>query len=334
MYLIRKHLLALKYVIAVIIPKIIKTGKKPVIFSKWSGIGDIICTIPAALEIAKKNPNVPLIYNCYKEFKCIPQLAGLKCRTTSFNEIGLIGFWYRWLLKGYFQFSSDDDRPGLVPSQVYIKDFGCEFGIEVSDDHPRIESSPQVIRSVRNRLIDMGATESPLIVIHPGPSWPVREWPVVSWIQLVKKLHTLGVKNVIQIGTSVHSLTPGASVSMDINGAISLVDQLTLEETIALISLANVFIGIDSGMLHVAASVGTPSVGLWGPTSPQFRFSEKNRQFHITSSASCQGCHHRIPREHWITGCPYDIKCMKDISEKDVLNNTDFLMNKKDVLLK
>lgn len=334
MYFIRKNLLALRYVIAVIIPTIIKTGKKPVIFSKWSGIGDIICTMPAALEIAKKHPEVPLIYNCYKEFKCIPQLAGLKCRTTSFQEVGLISYWYRWLLKAYYQFSSDDDRPGVVPNQGYIKDFGSEFGIEVSDDHPRIESSPQVIDAVRNRLIDMSASESPLIVIHPGPSWPVREWTEVSWTQLVDKLHTLGVKNVIQIGTSFHSLTPGASASVDINGAISLVDQLTLEETITLISLANVFIGIDSGMLHVAASVGTPSVGLWGPTSPQFRFSEEKRQLHIASSAPCQGCHHRVPREHWITGCPYDIKCMNEIHEMDVLKHIDILLNKKDILIK
>jgi ADP-heptose:LPS heptosyltransferase len=222
----------------------------------------------------------------------------------------------------------------VVPNQVYIKDFGREFAIEVSDNHPRIESSLQVIGAVRNRLIDMGVSESPLIVIHPGPSWPVREWPDVSWIKLLGNLHQQGYKNIFQIGTSQNALTPGATVNKTFNGAISLVDQLTLEETIVLISLANVFIGIDSGMLHVAASVGTPSVGLWGPTSPQFRFAEKNRQFHITSGASCQGCHHRVHREHWITGCPYDIRCMKDINEKDVLNNIDFLLNKEDILMK
>ena len=315
----------------VIFPLLLKTRKKPIIFSKWSGIGDIICTIPAALELAKKHPGSPLIFNCYKQFSCIPRLAGLTGRTTSFREIGLIAHWYRWLLGGFYQFTSDDDQPVVVPQKVYIKDFGRNFGIEISDDHPRLECPIDVIDSVRNRLTDSGVIDKPLIVIHPGPSWPVREWPELSWVALVDQLHTNGFKNVIQIGTSNHALTPSASVLMTIKGAISLVDQLSVEESMALISLADLFIGIDSGMLHAAAAVRTPSVGIWGPTSPQFRFSESNSQFHITSKVSCQGCQHRVPREHWITGCPHDIECMKEISVDQVLLKVNEAISKRKI---
>jgi ADP-heptose:LPS heptosyltransferase len=318
---IKRHINAVLYVITTILPLLFRFRKRPVIFSKWSGIGDIICTMPAALELAKKHSGAPLIYNCNKQFRCIPQLAGLTSHATSFEHIGLIGYWYQWLLGGFYHFASDDDRQELKPNEVYIKDFGRNFGIEIGDDHPRLQNNPEILASVQNRLKEMGEMASPLIVMHPGPSWPVREWPAESWNALVNELHESGFKNIIQIGTSIHSLTPGASESMTIKGVTSLVDQLTLEESIVLISMANLFVGIDSGMLHVAAAVGTPSVGLWGPTSPQFRFSEKNRQFHVTSSAECQGCHHRVPREHWIKGCPHDIKCMKQISVKNVLNS-------------
>jgi hypothetical protein len=39
----------------------------------------------------------------------------------------------------------------------------------------------------------------------------------------------------------------------------------------------------------------------------------------VVSRIECQGCHHRIPRIHWETGCPYDIACMKNIPVAEVL---------------
>jgi ADP-heptose:LPS heptosyltransferase len=317
--MIIKHIKALFYSAFFVLPIIIYYKKRPVIFSKWSGIGDIICTMPAALELAKKHSGSPLIFNCYEEFSCIPRLAGLTTRTTNFQEIGLIGYWYHWMLAGFYQFSSADDNPKIMPKDVYIKDFGRRFGLEISDDHPILKSDPEMIAAMRQRLLDIKVMESPLIVIHTGPSWPVREWPEVSWNHFVKQLHQKGYKPIIQIGTSAHALTPGATKAGIIKGAHSMVDQLSLEETIALISLSDLFIGIDSGMLHIAASVGTASVGIWGPTSPQFRFAEKNRKYHITSSITCQGCQHRVPRLHWISSCPHNILCMKLITAEKVL---------------
>jgi hypothetical protein len=44
-----------------------------------------------------------------------------------------------------------------------------------------------------------------------------------------------------------------------------------------------------------------------------------NRRLFVVSDVECQGCHHRVPRLHWITGCPYDIKCMKAIRVDQVL---------------
>jgi heptosyltransferase-3 len=157
----------------------------------------------------------------------------------------------------------------------------------------------------------------------------VREWLKQSWEQLVQQLQKKGYTNIIQIGTSQHTLTLGASEGKLINGVYSLVDQMTLDETIALISLAQVFVGIDSGMLHIAASVGTKSVGIWGATSARFLSSPTNRKHHIVSSVPCQGCHHRVPREHWITGCPYEIRCMKEITVEKVLEKVDEIIREK-----
>jgi len=316
--LIKRHVEALGAVVTVILPVILRTGKRPVIFSKYSGIGDIVCTFPAALELKKRHPNATFIYNCHPEFACLPRMGGVTSHVISLTSIGLVGYWYRFLLGGFYAFASDDDRPDRVPTDVYIKDFGRPYGLELDDAHPRLINDPAVVEKVKALLNKKGTKQGPLIVIHAGPSWPVREWPQESWAGLVRELATKGITNVMQLGTSSH-LALGEVDAAAIPGVVSLVDQLTLEESCALISLGALFIGIDSGLLHIAVAMKVPSVGLWGPTSPQLRFSADNRRLFVVSEVDCQGCHHRVPRLHWITGCPYDIKCMKTIQVETVM---------------
>ncbi|MEI9863114.1 MAG: glycosyltransferase family 9 protein [Limisphaerales bacterium] len=169
----------------------------------------------------------------------------------------------------FYLFSSDDDNPNAKPSEVYIKDFGRHFGLTLPDAHPQLHHSPATVDRVKSLLGKNGISSGPLILIHAGPSWPVREWPQSSWAALVTELKQHGFAGIVQLGTRNH--LPWGTVDGDaIPGVVSLVDQLTLEESAALIAQGGLFIGIDSGLLHIAAAAGTPAVGLWGPTSPQF----------------------------------------------------------------
>jgi len=97
------------------------------------------------------------------------------------------------------------------------------------------------------------------------------------------------------------------------------VDAFSVEECIAAIASAKLFIGIDSGLLHIAAGTGTPAVGLFGMTLPEYRFSRSFRAGFVTNRVECAGCEHRKPRLHWVTGCPYDIKCMQTLAVETVL---------------
>ena len=317
--MLKRQAQAFWYVITVILPIILRTRSRPVLFAKYSGIGDIICTFPAVLELEKRHPGAVFIYNCHQDFACLPRLGGVTSRVTSLPSIGLVGYWYRFLLAGFYLLVSDDDKLGVVPTEVYIKDFGRPFGLTLPDAHPQLYHAAAVTDRVKSLLKKNNVTAGPVILMHVGPSWPVREWPHEHWAVLVSELKRHGFDNIVQIGTRNH-LALGTVTGDSIPGVISLVDQLTLEESAALIAQGSLFIGIDSGLLHVAVATGTPAVGIWGPTSPQFRFSKANRRSFVTSTVECQGCHHRNPRLHWISGCPFDIRCMKTISVAEVLS--------------
>jgi ADP-heptose:LPS heptosyltransferase len=318
--LLRQHTGALGYVLRVVLPVILRTGKRPVIFSRGTGMGDIICTIPAVRELMKRHPGVPFIYNCNREFIAVPRLAGITDHVTTLLPIGVVGHWYRFLLGGFYHFAHGDDVPGQVAREPMVMEFCRQFGLPITDEHPRLTASLAAQEKVRVLLTRKKLDVTSLVLIHPGPSWTVKEWPREHWVQLVAALRERGFTSIAQMGVGRY-LNFGKVTVETIPGAVSLVDELSIEDCVAVIAQAKLFVGIDSGLLHLAASTSTPAVGLWGCTSPQFFYAEHFRKDFVVSTVPCQGCYHRLPRLHWVTSCPYDIQCMKTLAVEPVLQS-------------
>lgn len=317
--LLKRHIQAFCYVVSVILPVILKTGKRPVIFSRQTGMGDIICTIPVVRELIKRHPGTTFIYNCHRDFADVPRLAGVARQVTSLEPIGLIGHWYSFLLNGFYHFAHGDDISGRAPREPMVAEFLRQFQMPVTDVHPVLAAGPAAQEKVRLLLAQKNLDVDQLILIHPGPSWPIKEWPRECWTNLVKELRERGYKNIAQMGVGRY-MNFGQVTVEPISGAVSLIDALSIEDCFAAIARAKLFIGIDSGLLHIAACTRTPAVALWGPTAPQFFYTEAVRQNFLVSGVECRGCYHRRPRLDWITGCPYDIKCMKTLSVESVLH--------------
>jgi len=315
--LLAHHAQALWYVLTVILPVILKTGR-PVIFSRYTGMGDIICTIPAARELIKRHPKATFIYNCHTDFTDIPRLTKIADHITSLEPIGLVGHWYSFLLGGFYHFAHGDDLPDSGCKEPMVVEFCRQFQLPVSEEHPELVAGAAAQEKAEKTLRAKDLQLDSLILIQPGPSWPVREWPEENWTQLLAGLREAGFSNVGQLGVSKYMNFGKVQVPV-VPGAISLINEFSIEECIAAISEARLFIGIDSGLLHIAAGTRTPSVGIFGMTLPEYRFSPGFRSHFVTNRVDCAGCEHRKPRLHWVTGCPYDIKCMKTLPVERVL---------------
>lgn len=316
--LIRRHWEVFRFLVSAILPAIVRTGKRPVMFDRYGGIGDMLCSFPAASELMKRHPGAVFFYHCPAEFACLPKLAGLNVQTYTPPHGGLVQYWYGWLLQAYYKFDYIDEDPQVHSREILIKEFARTHGVQVGENHPSLHVSAEMREKIQAVLTAQNLQAGPLVVIHPGPSWPVREWPRDSWVSLVKKLREQRITNVVQLGIGRHS-TLGETDAPDVPGIPRLADRPSLEETVALIARADLFVGIDSGPLHIAVSVKTPAVGLWGPTAPWLRFSSENARSFLVGHVECLACHHRYPRMHWVTGCPNNVQCMKSISVEEVL---------------
>jgi ADP-heptose:LPS heptosyltransferase len=154
--------------------------------------------------------------------------------------------------------------------------------------------------------------------IQVGPSWQVKEWTVEGWTKLVALLRDRFDCVVIQMGADMHT-AKGFVRTPRIAGTVDWVGQ-SLDEAIAALEQLDLFVGIDSGLLHAAGAVGTPTVGLFGPTDPTFILPPETPSIGVVSDAPCLGCQHRLPPLHWRDGCPNNIQCMTGLAAENVLN--------------
>jgi ADP-heptose:LPS heptosyltransferase len=323
-----RHVTAFGYILREVVPVILRSGRRPVIFSRYTGMGDIICTVGPSRELMKRHPGATFIYNCHPDFADVPRLAGIADKITTFGPIGLVGHWYRFLLGGFYHFAHGDDLPDNGCNEPMAVEFCRQFGLPVNEEHPDIPMPPVVRETATAILKEKNLDVTNLVLIHPGPSWPVREWPVENWTQLIAALRARGFNHIAQLGVSRY-MNFGQVDVPSIPGTVSLINRLSVSECFAVIAQAKLFIGIDSGLLHIAATVRTPSVGLFGMTLPEMRFSKNFQKDFVVNRIECAGCEHRKPRLHWVTGCPYDIRCMKTLPVETVLAATLKVLEKK-----
>ena len=97
---------------------------------------------------------------------------------------------------------------------------------------------------------------------------PSKRWSDESWIELARTLSSWGL-NIVCTG-SAEDAEPARRISSALESpAIVLAGELSLRETISVVEDCRLFVGPDTGMTHVAAAAGVPTVAIFGPTNPR-----------------------------------------------------------------
>jgi heptosyltransferase-3 len=111
----------------------------------------------------------------------------------------------------------------------------------------------------------------PVIVLAPTANWAPKIWPAERFVALFHRLaasHLPGATPAVIAGPGESEAAMAEPVLQALPGAIKLVGSLELPEVAAFLARANLFVGNDSGLMHLAASSGAPTLGLFGPTDP------------------------------------------------------------------
>jgi len=161
--------------------------------------------------------------------------------------------------------------------------------------------------------------KKPLITIHPGASKIERAWHAERFGILCQNLIKTYPVKIILLGTYEEKLLLEKISSFCSSENMMIVAQLDLAEITQLLKASQLFIGNDSGLLHVASLAGTPVVGIFGPgqaatTGP---FIDVKKQEIVSRNYSCSPCRQRF-FEECEASLNHKPECLESISVKEV----------------
>lgn len=138
------------------------------------------------------------------------------------------------------------------------------------------------------RLHELGLRD--FVMLNPGAGWGAKQWPAARYGEVAKALSNQGLRSVLNFGPGEESLARDAESASE-RTAVAL--SFSISELIALTRRARLFIGGDTGPMHLASALGVPVVALFGPTDPVRNGPFATRSIVLRNAASRNSLSHR-----------------------------------------
>jgi predicted lipopolysaccharide heptosyltransferase III len=219
----------------------------------------------------------------------------------------------------------------LVPPRHSVLnqwDLLAPLGIAAADrarDAVTMAIDPAVDARVQSRLAAAGvAPGAPMIVMHVSAGNPFRRWPAASFAAVAAELAREDPRRRVIVTSGPSEAAAAEAVAQEARlragtaaAGIVRTGEFDLAELAALVGRAALYIGGDSGPLHVAATTRTPIVALFGPTLPERSMPWRDPAIGAIAVDAgplpCRPCHQR----HCVPG---DFRCLTAISPTMVLS--------------
>lgn len=105
-------------------------------------------------------------------------------------------------------------------------------------------------------------------ILNPGAGWQAKEWPANRYGELAKKLAAKGLQSFINIGPGEREAQLATVAEERSDGSARRI-VCSIGQLIALTRRASLFVGGDTGPMHLANALAIPTVAIFGPTDPQ-----------------------------------------------------------------
>jgi lipopolysaccharide heptosyltransferase I len=286
--------------------------------ARYHGILDLVPVIDRRLVIggAAWQGFAPTIralrreqYDVALDFQGLIKSAAL-ARSSGAGRV--VGFGVRHLReRGARAFYTEAIEPSNESPNIVFKNLSLlrALGLEHVDvraplDVPR----SAVVNDVRHAL---AADQSGrFAILNPGAAWPNKRWPAERFGALAGFMRDrFGMRSLALWGPAERDLARELSGAS--RGAAVVAPQTTVADVVALCASAALVVSGDTAPLHIAAAVGTPTVGIFGPTNPARNGSWRPDDVSVSRFEGCQ-CHHQ-------RRCRIASDCIRDIAVDEVL---------------
>lgn len=203
-------------------------------------------------------------------------------------------------------------RGGEVHNVDFNLDVLRKFGIPIVAQQPLFTVDERAEEFARKWISTQNYSGKQLIGINPSGGWVSKRWPLSQFAQLVEKIGQDARHSVI-LFWGPGEYNDVAEIQRNSKVPVNCIPQTTLKEMGALLKQCAYLISNDSGPMHIAASLGVPTLGIYGPTDPQLQGPYgQNNGWIRREELDCLACN--------LTRCPIGNVCMTDLSVETVFN--------------
>jgi len=169
-------------------------------------------------------------------------------------------------------------------------------------------------------LKERGIAEASLLIgLAPGATYgPAKRWYPERFASVADRLIERFSARVLLFGSAGDHEVARSIQGKARNALVDLTGETTLREAISLIARCRLFVSNDSGLMHVAGALGTPTVAIFGSTNPLTTSPVGQKSIVITKNVDCSPCLKET--------CPTDFICMDLITTDEVYNTAVALL--------
>lgn len=208
----------------------------------------------------------------------------------------------------------------VMPSgkqQQFIVDHYLEvlkpYGIHTEELSPEISVSSARAADGERLLASYGLTgRDRIVAVQPFSLWGYKEWQLEKMVALIQRVHGEHGLQVIIIGGPDERERAEQIAALAGDGVFNLAGQTSIALLPAVLKQCCLFLGVDSAGLHIAAAVGTPTIGLYGPSAFATWAPRGENHAVVHKKISCVPCRRK--------GCDDNLKsrCMDELGVDEV----------------
>jgi heptosyltransferase-3 len=293
-------------------------------------------TEPPSNEILKNNPHInsTLIYDRSamtgidlirlvrrRKYDLVIDLFG-NPRTALVTRLSgamfRVGYRFRWRTYAYNMVV--EPRGAEVHNTQFNLDALEVIGVDIQDRNLYFHLTSDDEKFVEEFISRFPLHGKLLVGLNAGGGWYTKRWGLDRFAALGDRLvQEFGADIVLMWGPGQREEVEKVQSLMKSHALIP--PATTLTQLGALLKRCSLVVSNDSGPMHIAAAVGTPIVGIYGPTNPQLQGPYGDKHVVVRNEAvPCLGCNY--------TQCPIEHPCMRELDVEAVFRGVETLMRR------
>lgn len=192
------------------------------------------------------------------------------------------------------------------------------FNVTTKDTSPELIVTKETEKRAENIIKEEQVPpDKPLVALHPFSRWGYKEWPAENYVTVINHLRSRYVVSIVITGSIDERERVAHIVRESKADVYNLAGKTSIGELTAVLKKCSLLIGIDSAPMHMAAAVGTPTVTIFGPSSPT-NWAPRGEQHNIVcKDLPCVPC-----RQKGCNGSEVS-RCLDGLSVEEVIPLVD-----------